>query len=87
MTAPAWTILAFFGAIGFAAGVVQAIRRGGREFDAAARDALTFSAGRVPGLPRDGKRLSRQDRRALRRIERGARLDVPEPAYDTGETS
>ena len=80
-----WTFIAVLGAIGFTAGVVRTWRRGQREFDTAVRDALSFSAGHVPGLPRDGKPLGWRDRRALRRIERGARLDVPEPVYDDTE--
>ena len=41
---------------------------------------------RIPGLPRDGRTLSRDEKRVLREVETDSWIDVPEPAYDTGES-
>ena len=46
-----------------------------RSFDTAIREACAFTAGVVPGLPRDGKRLTGRERRALRGIETASRSE------------
>ena len=44
-----------------------------RSFDAARQEACAVAAEVAPGLPRDGKRLTRREARALRGIETAAR--------------
>ena len=46
-----------------------------RSFDTAIREACAVAAGAVPGLPRDGKRLTGRERRALRGIETASRSE------------
>lgn len=46
-----------------------------RSFDAAVRDACAVAAEWVPGLPRDGRRLTGRERRALRGIEAASRSE------------
>ena len=44
-----------------------------RSFEDAVREACAFAAGVVPGLPRDGRRLTGRERRVLRGIEAAVR--------------